>query len=76
MKGLHLVRELNTGYSNSENMSKTKGTNTSTGSSQSKTVEQVKQQELIVQNNELHLLVKVQLLSSQNVSKDIINKKQ
>ena len=68
----------NTGYSNSENMSKTKGTNTSTGSSQSKTAgtsETTGTNSSKTTGTNNSVSESSTTGSSQNVSKDIINKK-
>lgn len=68
----------NTGYSNSENMSKTKGTNTSTGSSQSKTAgtsETTGTNTSTTRGTNNSVSESSTTGSSQNVSKDIINKK-
>ena len=68
----------NTGYSNSENMSKTKGTNTSTGSSQSKTAgtsETTGTNTSTTTGTNSSVGESTTTGSSQNVSKDIINKK-
>ena len=68
----------NTGYSNSENMSKTKGTNTSTGSSQSKTAgtsETTGTNTSTTKGTNNSASESSTIGSSQNVSKDIINKK-
>ena len=68
----------NTGYSNSENMSKTKGTNTSTGSSQSKTAgtsETTGTNSSKTTGTNNSASESSTTGSSQNVSKDIINKK-
>ena len=68
----------NTGYSNSENMSKTKGTNTSTGSSQSKTAgtsETTGTSTTSTTGTNSSVGESTTTGSSQNVSKDIINKK-
>lgn len=68
----------NTGYSNSENMSKTKGTNTSIGSSQSKTAgtsETTGTNSSKTTGTNNSVSESSTTGSSQNVSKDIINKK-
>ena len=68
----------NTGYSNSENMSKTKGTSTSTGSSQSKTAgtsETTGTNSSKTTGTNNSVSESSTTGSSQNVSKDIINKK-
>jgi len=68
----------NTGYSNSENMSKTKGTNTSTGTSQSKTAgtsETTGTNSSKTTGTNNSASESSTTGSSQNVSKDIINKK-
>ena len=68
----------NTGYSNSENMSKTKGTNTSTGTSQSKTAgtsETTGTNSSTTKGTNNSASESSTTGSSQNVSKDIINKK-
>ena len=68
----------NTGYSNSENMSKTKGTNTSTGTSQSKTAgtsETTGTNSSKTTGTNNSVSESSTTGSSQNVSKDIINKK-
>ena len=68
----------NTGYSNSENMSKTKGTNTSIGSSQSKTAgtsETTGTSTTSTTGTNSSVGESTTTGSSQNVSKDIINKK-
>ena len=68
----------NTGYSNSENISKTKGTNTSTGSSQSKTAgtsETTGTNTSTTTGTNSSVGESTTTGSSQNVSKDIINKK-
>ena len=68
----------NTGYSNSENMSKTKGTNTSTGTSQSKTAgtsETTGTNSSTTKGTNNSASESSTIGSSQNVSKDIINKK-
>ena len=68
----------NTGYSNSENMSKTKGTNTSIGSSQSKTAgtsETTGTNSSKTTGTNNSASESSTTGSSQNVSKDIINKK-
>ena len=68
----------NTGYSNSENMSKTKGTNTSTGTSQSKTAgtsETTGTNTSTTKGTNTSVSESSTTGSSQNVSKDIINKK-
>ena len=67
-----------TGYSNSENMSKTKGTNTSTGSSQSKTAgtsETTGTNTSTTKGTNNSVSESSTTGSSQNISKDIINKK-
>ena len=71
-------RSTNTGYSNSENMSKTKGTNTSTGSSESKTAgtsETTGTNTSTTTGTNSSVGENKTTGSSQNVSKDIINKK-
>ena len=71
-------RSTNTGYSNSENMSKTKGTNTSTGTSQSKTAgtsETTGTNTSTTTGTNSSVGENKTTGSSQNVSKDIINKK-
>ena len=68
----------NTGYNKSENMSKTKGTNTSTGSSQSKTAgtsETTGTNTSTTKGTNNSVSESSTTGSSQNVSKDIINKK-
>ena len=68
----------NTGYSNSENMSKTKGTSTSTGSSQSKTAgtsESKGTNTSKTTGTNSSVGESTTTGSSQNISKDIINKK-
>ena len=68
----------NTGYSNSENMSKTKGTNTSTGTSESKTAgtsETTGTNSSKTTGTNNSASESSTTGSSQNVSKDIINKK-
>ncbi|WP_339066465.1 helicase HerA domain-containing protein [Fusobacterium animalis] len=68
----------NAGYSNSENMSKTKGTNTSIGSSQSKTAgtsETTGTSTTSTTGTNSSVGESTTTGSSQNVSKDIINKK-
>ena len=68
----------NTGYSNSENMSKTKGTSTSTGSSQSKTAgtsESKGTNMSTTTGTNSSVGESTTTGSSQNISKDIINKK-
>ena len=68
----------NTGYSNSENISKTKGTNTSTGSSQSKTAgtsETTGTNTSTTTGTNSSVGESTTTGSSQNISKDIINKK-
>ena len=69
---------INTGYSNSKNTSKTKGTNTSTGSSQSKTAgtsETTGTNTSTTTGTNSSVGESTTTGSSQNVSKDIINKK-
>lgn len=71
-------RSTNTGYNKSENMSKTKGTNTSTGSSQSKTAgtsETTGTNTSTTKGTNNSVSESSTTGSSQNVSKDIINKK-
>ena len=71
-------RSTNTGYNKSENMSKTKGTNTSTGSSQSKTAgtsETTGTNTSTTTGTNSSVGENKTTGSSQNVSKDIINKK-
>ena len=68
----------NTGYNKSENMSKTKGTNTSTGSSQSKTAgtsETTGTNTSTTKGTNNSVSESSTTGSSQNISKDIINKK-
>ena len=68
----------NTGYNKSENMSKTRGTNTSTGSSQSKTAgtsETTGTNTSTTKGTNNSASESSTTGSSQNVSKDIINKK-
>ena len=68
----------NTGYNKSENMSKTRGTNTSTGSSQSKTAgtsETTGTNTSTTKGTNNSVSESSTTGSSQNVSKDIINKK-
>lgn len=68
----------NTGYSNSENMSKTKGTSTSTGSSQSTTAgtsESKGTNTSTTTGTNSSVGESTTTGSSQNISKDIINKK-
>jgi len=68
----------NTGYSNSENISKTKGTSTSTGSSQSKTAgtsESKGTNTSTTTGTNSSVGESTTTGSSQNISKDIINKK-
>lgn len=68
----------NTGYSNSENMSKTKGTNTSTGTSESKTAgtsETTGTNSSKTTGTNNSASESSTTGSSQNISKDIINKK-
>lgn len=71
-------RSTNTGYNKSENMSKTKGTNTSTGTSQSKTAgtsETTGTNTSTTTGTNSSVGKNKTTGSSQNVSKDIINKK-
>ena len=71
-------KSTNTGYNKSENMSKTKGTNTSTGSSQSKTAgtsETTGTNTSTTKGTNNSVSESSTTGSSQNVSKDIINKK-
>ena len=71
-------RSTNTGYNKSENMSKTKGTNTSTGTSQSKTAgtsETTGTNTSTTTGTNSSVGENKTTGSSQNVSKDIINKK-
>ena len=71
-------KSTNTGYNKSENMSKTKGTNTSTGSSQSKTAgtsETTGTNSSTTKGTNNSVSESSTTGSSQNVSKDIINKK-
>ena len=76
--GTSSSKGINTGYSNSENMSKTKGTNISTGSSQSKTAgtsETIGTNTSTTTGTNSSVGESTTTGSSQNVSKDIINKK-
>ena len=71
-------RSTNTGYNKSENMSKTKGTNTSTGTSESKTAgtsETTGTNTSTTTGTNSSVGKNKTTGSSQNVSKDIINKK-